>query len=204
MNPPSKNKALAVFLKNRVLGQVKTRLAKDVGPEKALEIYSHLYTHTLNVAKTVEAEIHGFYATKKKPHSTFDGVHLQNGSDLGERMKNAFALLFERHERVVLIGSDLPELSTTLIEKAYALLEENDLVLGPTLDGGYYLIGLRSVQPHLFEKMSYSHPEVLAQTLERAKELKLSFAMLEPLRDLDTLEDLKHFSYLIDSGLSTP
>ena len=122
MNPPSKNKALAVFLKNRVLGQVKTRLAKDVGSEKALEIYSHLYTHTLNVAKTVEAEIHGFYATKKKPHSTFDGVHLQNGSDLGERMKNAFALLFERHERVVLIGSDLLALSTALIGKAFTLL----------------------------------------------------------------------------------
>lgn len=204
MNPPSKSKALAVFLKNKVLGEVKTRLAKDVGPKKALEIYSHLYAHTLSVAKSVSADIHGFYGTEKKPHSTFDGVHVQDGSDLGERMKNAFALLFERHERVVLIGSDLPELSTALIEKAYVLLEKNDLVLGPAVDGGYYLIGLRSAQPHLFEKMSYSHPEVLAQTLERAKELKLSVAMLEPLRDLDTLEDLKHFSYLIDSGLSTP
>ncbi|MGA0383719.1 MAG: TIGR04282 family arsenosugar biosynthesis glycosyltransferase [Flavobacteriaceae bacterium] len=204
MNPPSKNKALAVFLKNKILGQVKTRLAKDVGSEKALEIYSQLCTHTLNVAKAVNAEIHGFYTNKKKAHSTFDKVHLQNGSDLGEKMKNAFALLLERHERVVLIGSDLPELSTALIEKAYDLLEENDVVLGPAIDGGYYLIGLRSVQPHLFEKMSYSHPEVLAQTLKRAKELKLSVAMLEPLRDLDTLEDLKHFNYLIDWGPSTP
>lgn len=204
MNLPHKNKALAVFLKNRILGQVKTRLAKDVGPEKALEIYSRLYVHTLSVAKGVSAEIHGFYATESEAHSTFDRVHLQEGLGLGERMKNAFALLFKRHECVVLIGSDLPELSKALIEKAYVLLEENDLVLGPAVDGGYYLIGLRSAQPQLFEKMSYSHPDVLAQTLERAKETNLSVALLEPLRDLDTLEDLKHFNYLIDSDQSTP
>ena len=204
MNPPIQHKALAIFLKNNVSGQVKTRLAKEVGHERAMQVYDRLCKHTLSVATKVNASVIGFYTNEIEAHPVFDEVHLQQGSGLGERMKNAFEFLLNRYEQVVLIGSDLPDLSAQLLQKAFELLQENDLVLGPALDGGYYLIALRAPQPQLFEDITYSNAHVLKRTLAIAKASHLSVGLLEPLRDLDTFEDLKHFDYLINSDQKTP
>jgi rSAM/selenodomain-associated transferase 1 len=105
-------------------------------------------------------------------------------------MSTAFEKLFKNHQSVVLIGCDLPDLTSALIAKAFDALQNNDLVIGPSCDGGYYLIGLNKSTPDLFEEISWSTEKVLKQTLERAERLLLKVQLLDQLRDIDTLEDL--------------
>jgi len=107
----------------------------------------------------------------------------------------AFKNLFKNHRSVVLIGCDLPDLTSALISKAFDALQSNDLVIGPSCDGGYYLIGLKKEMPDLFKEISWSSEKVLKQTLERAERLSLKVQLLEKLRDIDTLDDL-HLSKL--------
>jgi rSAM/selenodomain-associated transferase 1 len=198
MKDTKQEKALAIFLKNQRLGEVKTRLAAVIGDQKALEIYSRLVTLTLKAAKEVSASRHLFYSDTLE--STSDNLqaerHIQIGSGLGERMKNAFNQLLDNYHKVVLIGSDLPEISATLIDEAFEKLDTNDLVIGPAEDGGYYLIALKAPQPTLFSDIEYSKAEVFEQTLARAEAEKLKVAMLKKLRDVDTADDLAHFDFL--------
>lgn len=198
MKDTKQEKALAIFLKNQRLGAVKTRLAAVIGDQKALEIYSRLVTLTLKAAKEVSASRHLFYSDTLE--SASDDLqaepHIQIGSGLGERMNNAFNQLLSKYLKVVLIGSDLPEISAALIDEAFEKLDTNDLVIGPAEDGGYYLIALKTPQPTLFSAIEYSKAEVFEQTLVRAEAEKLKVASLKKLRDVDTLADLSHFDFL--------
>ena len=198
MKDTKQEKALAIFLKNQRLGAVKTRLAAAIGDQKALEIYTRLVALTLKAAKEVSASRHLFYSDtlESAPKDLQAEPHIQIGSGLGERMNNAFNQLLDKYHKVVLIGSDLPEISATLIDEAFEKLDTNDLVIGPAEDGGYYLIALKTPQPTLFSAIEYSKAEVFEQTLVRAEAEKLKVATLKKLRDIDTLADLDHFDFL--------
>jgi rSAM/selenodomain-associated transferase 1 len=130
------------------------------------------------------------------------GVRLmeQHGEDLGARMAQAFSSLFAQgYQQVVLVGTDLPVLPATHCTQAFSLLNTHDLVLGPSTDGGYYLIGLRRPVPDLFVGIPWSTEHVFEKTQALATHLGLQMSLLPQVRDLDTADDL--LAVIEDTGL---
>lgn len=188
------NTLLIIFAKNPVLGQVKTRLAKRIGSEMALEVYHILLRKTARVTATLPSEKRVYFTPEipeNTPWSSADyDKRLQQGSDLGERMMNAFKDAFnEGFKHVVLIGSDLYDLTPTHLDEAFKQLLDHDVVLGPALDGGYYLIGLNELHPCLFKDKNWGTSRVLKDTLRNLE--KHDVALLTMLNDIDIYEDLK-------------
>jgi uncharacterized protein len=184
---------LLLFIKNPILGKVKTRLAATVGNDAALDIYTQLLYYTRCLAEQVEAVRFLFYsdfiAQKDDWQTTHFVKKIQSGKHLGERMYNAFDEALEKHDKAVIIGSDCATLSLTIIERAYAALAHYDVVLGPAKDGGYYLLGLKKSNKALFEGIDWSTDQVLKQSIERIETQQLSYFLLPLLSDVDTEED---------------
>lgn len=187
--------ALLLMVKNPIPGKTKTRLAADVGDERALEIYHQLMAHTQRQARAIEhVSRYLHYSDHVDTHDDWPGRDfikmVQIGEDLGERMALAFDRAFARHHRrVVVIGSDCPELTTEILRQAFAALETHEVVIGPTTDGGYYLLGLRNPQTTLFAGMTWSVDTVYEETMKRAAARGLSVKALPELSDVDYLED---------------
>lgn len=192
--------AVLVFVRAPELGRVKTRLAAAIGDAAALRVYRRLAEHTLREAAALAGE-----GVQVRVHHTPAGagdavrawlgdgpVYLpQAEGDLGARIEDAFARAFaEGAERVVIVGSDLPELSADLLRRALRSLDAHPAVLGPARDGGYYLLGLTRPVPDLFDGIAWSTPGVLHATLERFRAACIAPAMLEELADVDEAEDL--------------
>ena len=115
---------------------------------------------------------------------------VQKGTDLGARMQNAFEHGFDLgYSKIAIIGTDNLELTSTIIEESFKLLDQNDCVIGPANDGGYYLIGLKKLWPELFINKTWSTPSVLPDTLNDLKSLCLNYELLAELNDIDTEED---------------
>lgn len=194
--------ALIIFTRNPELGKCKTRLANSVGNEEALKIYKYLLQHTANVSKKVDAERFVFYSDDIQQKDIWDNSYfnkkLQKGDDLGERMENAFKHLFlDGFKKVVIVGSDLLDLSETIIENAYKKLDDNDAVIGPAQDGGYYLLGMKNLNENVFKNKSWGNNTVFEKTEQDFSNENLY--ILETLNDIDYLEDLqpyKKFNYL--------
>ncbi|MBC6995952.1 TIGR04282 family arsenosugar biosynthesis glycosyltransferase [Neolewinella lacunae] len=193
--------ALILFIKNPIPGQTKTRLAAEVGNEMALKMYHVLTDWTRQQALGLaNAERYLYYSSEitvgdKWPETDFH-KRLQHGPGLGERMENAFAEVFAAgHHRAIIIGSDCPGITTAYLETAFAALQDHDLVIGPALDGGYTLLGLRQPAPELFKNMAWSTTEVLPTTLARAAAAGLSVKQLPPLSDVDYLADWQHYGW---------
>lgn len=191
---------IMVFLKNPDYGKVKTRLARDIGEARALSVYKALTRYTLGVVEKINARIQLWYSSYLPEHQntekveSFFELHLQKGENLGERMSGAFRLAFgEGAQKALVIGSDCPELRKTHLEKALKLLNKNDLVIGPSEDGGYYLLGMRAYYPGLFEGIEWSSPTVFTSTMNKAEEKGLSVHKLDMLNDIDTAEDLRKY-----------
>lgn len=190
--------ALIIFVKNPRQGKVKTRLAKTVGDERALEVYNELMDITAReVSKVNSADCFVFYSNFLPEEDDiwkdeYVIKELQEGEGLGERMKNAFKHLFDQgYERVAIIGSDLPEMTHELIEQAFAELDEVEVVLGPAKDGGYYLLAMKEYLPELFENKTWSTDSVFDETIEDLIGMKKIWHELPILNDIDTEEDLK-------------
>jgi hypothetical protein len=183
---------LIIFIRNLRHGKVKTRLAAKFGNDHAFEIYKKLLEHTCAVATPVKADKFLFYSEEIEIDnwpSEFSRF-VQKGEDLGERMKNAFELLFNHgYQNVLIIGSDCLELSTVTIEKGFEELDKSDIVIGPAVDGGYYLLGLKTNSPFLFENVQWSSSQVLQQTLSICNDNNMHHSLLEVLRDIDEPED---------------
>ncbi len=196
--------AVGLMAKYPQSGIVKTRLAATVGPERALRVYEKLLQSILDTCTGLPADqcLRSVFVTPLELVQPFarrypglDLYRAQSGADLGERMRQALDELLD-HPGVgaaMLIGADIPELSVQLINRATALLGTADLVLGPTVDGGYYLIGMTRLQAGLFTGIEWGSAEVLATTLAIAEQLELHVAMLPELRDLDEADDLEYF-----------
>ncbi|PKP40147.1 MAG: glycosyltransferase [Bacteroidetes bacterium HGW-Bacteroidetes-13] len=184
---------LLIFARNPVLGKVKTRLAKSIGDENALEIYQHLLKHTVSVTKGLKADKRVCYSEKLVdddiwPNEIFLKT-VQSGNDLGQRMQHAFQTAFEEgYQRVVVIGTDLLELKQTHIEEAFRKLDNCDFVFGPADDGGYYLLGMREIIPKLFTQKKWGTNSVLEDSLKDLFGEKV--CLLETLNDIDVVEDI--------------
>lgn len=189
------SKALIIFIKNPVLGKVKTRLAATVGDITAFEVYKKLLNHTQKITLLIDADKFLFYADfinreDRWPNGRFI-KHLQKGNDLGERMCNAFENTFlNKYQKVIIIGSDCIDLSASVIEDAYKLLNKSDVVIGPAKDGGYYLLGMKELYQCLFKNVSWSTSLVLKQTLSICKSQHLNYSLLPTLTDIDVENDL--------------
>lgn len=192
---------LIVFAKNPEIGKVKTRLAKTIGNEKALHIYNILLSHTLiQCGMLKNCIVHIYYSdnlTNINKNDFLGNRFLQEGNSLGERMKNAFEKSFKNHFRkIVLIGSDCPEIEAKHIEQAFAVLDKKQTVFGPAKDGGYYLIGMQKFFEQIFENMPWSTNLLMKKTRNVLENKKISYKMLAMLSDVDTIEDAKQFKLL--------
>ena len=190
---------LIVFVKAPRPGTVKTRLARTLGADGACAAYEQLVTTVLASLAPLPAvelrftpedagkEIHGWLRPGWK-------VSAQGDGDLGSRLQRAFAQAFQAGaRRVVVIGSDCPEVTPEDVREAWRQLKSCDLVVGPATDGGYWLIGLRLSRPNLFEGITWSSEMVLAETLQRAKSEGLNIQLLRILMDVDTESDWREF-----------
>ena len=185
--------ALIVFIKNPELGKVKTRLAADVGDASALEIYYQLLDHTRKVALGCQTTNYLYYSSYIDPEDEWSSrkfhKRLQGGYSLGQRMKSALDEVLQQHNKAILIGSDCPGITYELIQVGFDMLRHNDVVLGPSMDGGYYLIGMSELHGDLFKKIPWSTEQVLPITRTKLKELDLRWDELPVLSDIDTVSD---------------
>ncbi|MBT8258308.1 MAG: TIGR04282 family arsenosugar biosynthesis glycosyltransferase [Bacteroidia bacterium] len=185
---------LIVFTKNLVEGKVKTRLAKSIGDRAALQVYTLLLEHTKSITADLNFNTRVGYSEYADDKDTWNisevSKFIQQGSDLGERMKQAFEEGFkDGFRKVILIGGDCFNLKSRHLKAAFDALDDKNFVFGPALDGGYYLIGMRYMYEQLFQNKSWGTDTVLKDTLEDLKDEAVF--LLEPLNDIDTLEDLK-------------
>lgn len=194
---------LIIFIKNPVKGKVKTRLAATIGDDMALEIYQKLIRHTLNIVEHIAADKFIFFSDSIDETIRYVNTpvykEVQSGNDLGEKMNNAFMQLFKGgYKRVVIVGTDCPGITANILEKAFDEFNNSDVVIGPATDGGYYLLGLKEMHNHLFEKIAWSTSAVLHSTIERCSANKLSYYLLSALSDVDKEEDLVHLDNMSD------
>lgn len=189
----SKN-LLLIFTRNPELGKCKTRLAKTIGDEKALEIYKFLLNHTVTITKALKVVKQVYYSETIWENDIWDNEiyqkKIQNGSDLGIRMKNAFKNGFDDgFEKIIVIGSDMYDLNENDIENAFIQLDKSEFVIGPAEDGGYYLLGMKLVEPSLFKNKKWGTATVLKDTLIDLTHKKVK--LLETRNDVDIYDDIK-------------
>ena len=197
LSPPSS--AIIVLAKAPVAGQVKTRLCPPLTPDEAASLHGSLVLDILERCQSLKGYDRILAGSPTPHHPFFRAMEArfkipvwdQRGEDLGARMALAFKKAFGLPYRsVVLIGTDIPGINGSLLIRAVKSLQDHDAVLGPTVDGGYYLIGLRTLVPDLFENMPWSTDRVYALTEQKIRARGLSLEILPRLRDLDTVEDL--------------
>lgn len=200
-------KAIILFVRNPILGEVKTRLAATIGKENALEIYKKLLDHTRSITTDLPCDKFVFYADYINEQDIWKNEiynkRIQDGEDLGERMTGAFqSLLGSGYKEVLIIGSDCYELSQQHLEEAFEMLQRTDVVIGPATDGGYYLLGLKEPTPELFTDMAWSKAGVFSETLSRLQNLNRNYLLLPVRNDIDEVEDLQEGWRLAESPVS--
>jgi hypothetical protein len=194
----NKKRLLIIFVKNPELGKCKTRLAATIGDEKALNFYKNMLVRTKEVAEKTSANKAIYYSSFIDENDLWPNQppfykSLQNQDpDLGTKMQSAFEEAFQRdYESVCIIGSDCYALNEKVIEQAFKSLETQDTVLGPSNDGGYYLLGMNELHTQLFRNKEWSTDSVTPESIQDFKRLKLDYFLLEELTDIDNEEDLK-------------
>ncbi|HXV80010.1 MAG TPA: TIGR04282 family arsenosugar biosynthesis glycosyltransferase [Candidatus Binatia bacterium] len=203
--------ALAVMAKAPVPGEVKTRLRPAFTAEEAAEFSrSLLIDQLIHLQEMVTVDFYLAFAPDDS-RSLMEQIaparfqlFPQQGHDLGARMNTIFEKLFQMgHENITLIGGDLPPIPLPFFAAAYSFLEswKKGVVLGPSRDGGYYLVGCHRPTPQIFQNMSWSHSKVLAQTLARLSALKIDYHLLPNWFDIDTPDDLRHLRSALDPAL---
>ncbi|TAE30834.1 MAG: glycosyltransferase [Cytophagales bacterium] len=194
------NYHLLIFVKNPVPGTVKTRIARTVGAERAVEVYRHLLAHTQQITRWLpwkRVVYYGDFINTTDGWSDYE-KRIQVGDNLGERMKNAFAEQFAAGAtRVLIIGSDCLGIQPNHLRQAFDALDGSDVVIGPATDGGYYLIGMKQNIPSLFDNMPWSQSTLRTKTVEALEEHNVSHTLLEELADIDEWEE-----YVQQSGVA--
>jgi len=208
---PSNENAIIVFIKNPALGKVKTRLAATMGDEKALAIYNMLMHHTMFITSHLEADKYLFYSDFVDENDIWNNdkylkVIQHQTQDLGLNMASAFGTTLQnKHKKVLIIGSDCFELNNEIIKEAYSKLSENEVVIGPAYDGGYYLIGFNfekidnqceEVLEKFFLGKEWSHERVCQEAKDACSMLNLEFFQLPTLTDVDEEKDYLKTKYL--------
>ncbi len=204
----SKKSCILVFVRAPELGKVKTRLAKVIGNEAALNLYMNFVADELEMLQSQFHDVIVCYypsVARSQVETWLKGygydLMAQSGKDLGERMGNAFEGVFSGgYQYALLIGSDLPDLSSLIILDAFHHLTCKDSVIGPCEDGGYYLIGFRrdTCFKEAFIQIPWGTGQVFNQTLLRFHEKNLTYHTLQKWRDIDTYEDLTLFKKILE------
>jgi len=219
-------KRLIIFTRYPVPGKTKTRMIPALGEQGAADLHSRMTEYTLLnlliLCCDQSLEIAIYYSGGDRalmqtwldpvissfwvnhPHLTINPIsyHAQVGEDLGERMQRAFADSFNHKiEKMIIIGTDCPDLNQNIIEEAFLALNSQDVVLGPASDGGYYLIGLSQFFPMLFNNIDWGSDRVLAQTRSIIEQEKLSVYDLPVLTDVDRPDDLYIWQSNLNSSL---
>jgi hypothetical protein len=200
------NPAILFFVKHPTPGKVKTRLAARVGAEQASAIYQKLAEKVCELLPH-DAQIFVAFDPPEKRSEVEDWIGpllgdereasglapkfiAQSDGDLGRRIALGFDEVFAAgHDRAAVIGSDCIDIETNFFETAWCALEGHDCVIGPAMDGGYYLLALRRPCPGMFEKITWSSDSTLLETLQRARELGLNVFLLPLKSDVDTERD---------------
>ncbi len=198
------DRSLIIFARYPRAGEVKTRLGAGIGMAEAAKVYKQLAEHVFEIGKEMEKtgiRVWLFYdpSASEQEMRAWVGQEFvfcpQEGSNLGERMHNAFRRTFAGgSSRSIIVGTDIPNLEAAVITEAFDLLELDEVVLGPSEDGGYYLLGMIDGVGDLFSGIAWSTPDVFPATLARVRGLKLRHSLLATLADIDTKEDLVRFS----------
>lgn len=188
--------ALIIFVKKPETGKVKTRLAESIGDEKALQVYQKLLERTLVVTQPLAIDKFVYYSPEIVQNDLWNEAlyfkALQSEGDLGHKMLTAFQERFAAgYQQVCIIGSDCYQLNSTILEQAFEELRQHDVVIGPSTDGGYYLLGMKKPIPQLFQHKPWSTAQVLEETVAEIKRQQLSCFLLPELTDVDREEDLK-------------
>ena len=181
-----------VFIKDSSKYPVKTRLKTSIGKNKSIWVYNQILKKTALVLKNIKTDIAVFHYNSiisKNPFKNFSKWNkIQIGENLGKKISNAFNWGFEKgYKKIIIIGSDLWDLNEEIINKGFLELNNNKVVIGPSIDGGYYLLGLNQKMPKIFEGIKWGTQSVLAETL---KLLEHEPYILPELNDIDTFEDL--------------
>ncbi len=198
---------LLIFTRYPEPGSVKTRLIPTLGAEGACKLHSMMAKHTIKRLESLCALTEVcFTGQGEKEMQAWLGKTLsyypQGGGDLGERLQRAFTRAFcQGKDKVVIVGTDCPDLTAAHVRTAFELLAEADLILGPAKDGGYYLLGLNRLHENLFASIPWGTAEVLQVTLYKAKLLGLKTVLLEELSDVDRPEDLRALAKRKNLGL---
>ena len=195
----SKN-LLLVFTRNPELGKVKTRLAKTIGDQKALDIYRLLLHHTKKTIQNINCDKVVYYSETVQENDIWDNSifkkKLQNGKDLGYRMYNAFKNAFHNdYEKVLIVGTDIFELEPEQIKEAFKALDKHEVVIGPAKDGGYYLLGLKKMYSEIFKNKKWGTETVFQETMQDLNNVGVH--LLVELNDIDTYDDLIQHKALI-------
>lgn len=194
--------ALIIMSRIPVAGKTKTRLMKILTGEQCVVIHKSFLMDVFNVTNFLKEDV-DIYLTysNEGPFSIIEPLipdyiktFPQSGETLGERMRNAIGNLLDNgYDKVVLIGSDIPEVQPNNIEKAFEILDEKDVCFGPTMDGGYYLIGMKKMHPIVFESdIKWGSKSVFYNTMEILNKANLQVEFVDKYEDIDTEEDLKN------------
>jgi rSAM/selenodomain-associated transferase 1 len=163
----------------------------------ALKVYINLLTHTRKVSEKISVNRYLFYDTQVENNDMWPTNNfiksVQSRGDLGDRMSSAFRSVLTMEDKAVIIGSDCPEISQDIINQAFTSLESNDVVIGPTYDGGYYLLGMKRLHKDLFTDIEWSSHSVYSDTINTIEKKQLSYKVLDKKHDLDYKEDLDKF-----------
>ena len=191
-----KNPLVLVFCKNQIIGKVKSRLALKIGKQKALFVYSNLVNKTASIVNSLSSEVHVYYSDYIEENDKFNSSKIkkfiQKGNNLGDRMINALSISFKNFSPVVIIGSDLWKLEISDIEDAFRILKNKNVVIGPSTDGGYYLIGMNYLDTKIFENKNWGQESVLNDTIRDIDD-KTNIHLLDKKTDIDTYDDLCQF-----------
>lgn len=190
-----KKKCLIIFVKNPKLGRAKTRLAATIGMEAALEAYRRLLQRTKAVTEELEVDKVVYYDQFVDREDLWVNQiydkDIQIEGDLGEKMLSAFEDSFDKgYQQVCIIGSDCYDLDTETLQEAFNSLEQKDAVIGPSKDGGYYLLGLSKPCSAVFENKNWSTETVRTETEQDFVRLNMSYSLLKELNDVDVESDL--------------
>ncbi len=193
------NDILIIMASNPDKGRVKRKLAKEVGDEQALGVYQKLLIYTKEITKKLNCDKSVFYSDRIDDNDLWDNMiytkNLQSGDNRGERLTDAFTRAFAMgKDRVVVIGTDCIELESYMIKEAFAVLESNDVVMGPSSDGGYYMLGMRKFLPMLLLEKDWNSDDLLMDTIIDLKKLDSKYYLLKTLNNIETSADLDQLS----------
>ena len=203
MQLKSMNNNILLFLKYPKSGGVKTRVAKSIGDAAAVSLYKCFVEDILSSLQYLNAHIWICYY----PESAKDDMAvwlgssyfyvLQKGGNLGKRLQHCFKSSFDKgFEKTIVLASDIPEISENIINNAFKCLEYKDAVIGPSYDGGYYLLGFnkKSYTTQIFDDISWSTSLVYEETIRKIEDYKLQYSVLDKINDMDTIDDIRKFS----------